>query len=134
MALSFLDNVDYRGKKPNFTRDLFVDIATMAAFNENYLPNVFMACNEEDGQPYIFNRDNAVDATLGKWRPIEGGIDGSVSWDTLIGKPFKDIDDNLNIKDYVIVETEKGLQYGQINNKDVAPFGATSTIFSQSSI
>ena len=94
MALSFLDNVDYRGKKPNFTRDLFVDIATMAAFNENYLPNVFMACNEEDGQPYIFNRDNAVDETLGKWRPIEGGTGGSVSWDTLIGKPFKDIDGN----------------------------------------
>lgn len=94
MALSFLDNVDYRGKKPNFTRDLFVDIATMAAFNENYLPNVFMACNEEDGQPYVFNRDNAVDATLGKWRPIEGGTGGSVSWDTLIGKPFKDIDGN----------------------------------------
>lgn len=94
MALSFLDNVDYRGKKPNFTRDLFVDIATMAAFNENYLPNVFMACNEEDGQPYIFNRNNTVDATLGKWRPIEGGTGGSVSWDTLIGKPFKDIDGN----------------------------------------
>ena len=94
MALSFLDNVDYRGKKPNFTRDLFVDIATMAAFNENYLPNVFMACNEEDGQPYIFNRNNTVDATLGKWRPVEGGAGGSTSWDTLIGKPFKDIDGN----------------------------------------
>ena len=94
MALSFLDNVDYRGKKPNFTRDLFADIATMAAFNENYLPYVIMACNEEDGQPYVFNRDNAVDATLGKWRPIEGGTGGSVSWDTLIGKPFKDIDGN----------------------------------------
>lgn len=94
MALSFLDNVDYRGKKPNFTRDLFADIATMAAFNENYLPNVFMACNEEDGQPYIFNRNNTVDATFGKWRPIEGGTGGSVSWDTLIGKPFKDIDGN----------------------------------------
>ena len=94
MALSFLDNVDYRGKKPNFTRDLFIDIATMAAFNENYLPNVFMACNEEDGQPYIFNRNNTVDATLGKWRPIEGGTGGSTSWDTLIGKPFKDIDGN----------------------------------------
>ena len=94
MALSFLDNVDYRGKKPNFTRDLFVDIATMAAFNENYLPNVFMACNEEDGQPYIFNRNNTVDATFGKWRPIEGGTGGSTTWDTLIGKPFKDIDGN----------------------------------------
>ena len=99
MALSFLDNVDYRGKKPNFTRDLFVDIATMAAFNENYLPNVFMACNEEDGQPYIFNRNNTVDATFGKWRPIEGGTGGSVSWDTLIGKPFKDIDGNTFVVD-----------------------------------
>lgn len=94
MALSFLDNVDYRGKKPNFTRDLFVDIATMAAFNENYLPNIFMACNEEDGQPYIFNRNNTIDATFGKWRPIEGGS-GASSWDTLIGKPFKDIDGNV---------------------------------------
>ena len=27
MALSFLDNVDYRGKKPNFTRDLFDTVA-----------------------------------------------------------------------------------------------------------
>lgn len=94
MALSFLDNVDYRGKKPNFTRDLFDTIADMAAFNENYLPDIFFACNKEDGQLYIFNRDNAVDATLGKWRPIEGGTGGSVSWDTLIGKPFKDIDGN----------------------------------------
>ena len=99
MALSFLDNVDYRGKKPNFTRDLFADIATMAAFNENYLPNVFMACNEEDGQPYVFNRNNTVDATFGKWRPIEGGTGGSTSWDTLIGKPFKDIDGNTFVVD-----------------------------------
>jgi hypothetical protein len=33
MALSFLDNVDYRGKKPNFTRDLFETISDMATFN-----------------------------------------------------------------------------------------------------
>lgn len=94
MALSFLDNVDYRGKKPNFTRDLFTDIATMAAFNENYLPNVFIACNEEDGQPYVFYRNNTIDETYGKWRPIEGGS-GVSSWDALIGKPFKDIDGNV---------------------------------------
>lgn len=94
MALSFLDNVDYRGKKPNFTRDLFDTIADMAAFNENYLPDVFLTCNKETGKPYVYNRNNEIDTTWGKWRPVEGGTGGSVSWDTLIGKPFKDIDGN----------------------------------------
>ena len=91
MALSFLDNVDYRGKKPNFTRDLFDTVADMAAFNENYLPDVFLACNKEGGKVYVYNRDNSIDATLGKWREIEGGS-GVSSWEDLIGKPFKDID------------------------------------------
>lgn len=95
MALSFLDNVDYRGKKPNFTRDLFETIADMVAFSENYLPDVFIACNKEDGNLYIFNRNNTVDTTFGKWRQFEGGSTGSGDWDSLIGKPFKDIDGNV---------------------------------------
>ena len=125
MALSFLDNVDYRGKKPNFTRDLFADIATMAAFNENYLPNVFMACNEEDGQPYIFNRNNTVDATFGKWRPIEGGTGGSTSWDTLIGKPFKDIDGNTFVVDengvLSVVIPEVPIEKISVNGTEIEP-------------
>ena len=95
MALSFLDNVDYRGKKPNFTRDLFETVADMAAFNENYLPDVFIACNKEDGKIYVYNRNNTVDVTLGKWREIQGGSATSVDWDTLIGKPFSDVDENV---------------------------------------
>ena len=95
MALSFLDNVDYRGKKPNFTRDLFETIADMVAFSENYLPDVFIACNKEDGNLYIFNRNNTVDTTFGKWRQFEGDSTGSGDWDSLIGKPFKDIDGNV---------------------------------------
>lgn len=93
MALSFLDNVDYRGKKPNFTRDLFDTIADMAAFNENYLPDVFLTCNKETGKPYVYNRDNENDATFGKWRSLQGEA-SDADWDSLIGKPFKDIDGN----------------------------------------
>ena len=129
MALSFLDNVDYRGKKPNFTRDLFADIATMAAFNENYLPNVFMACNEEDGQPYIFNRNNTVDATFGKWRPIEGGAGGTASWEELIGKPFKDIDGNVfTVDENGYLSVEIPIKKITVNEEEVPPIEGTVNI------
>lgn len=94
MALSFLDNVDYRGKKPNFTRDLFETVADMVAFSENYLPDVFITSCKEDGKIYVFNRNNSVDATFGKWRELQGGS-GSSDWDSLVGRPFKDIDGNV---------------------------------------
>lgn len=95
MALSFLDNVDYRGKKPNFTRDLFETIVEMVAFSENYLPDIFITCNKEDGKIYIFNRNNTVDVNFGKWRELQGGSGGASDWDSLIGRPFKDIDGNV---------------------------------------
>lgn len=122
MALSFLDNVDYRGKKPNFTRDLFETISDMAAFNENYLPDVFLACNKESGKPYIYNRENTVDATYGKWREIKGGDGGSADWDSLIGKPFSDIDGNVFDVDEngfltVIIPIEKIT----VNGEEVTP-------------
>lgn len=81
MALSFLDNVDYRGKKPNFTRDLFDTIADMVAFDENYLPDVFIASNKETGKQYVYNRNNTIDSDLGKWRVLggEGGGDNTVA-------------------------------------------------------
>ena len=92
MALSFLDNVDYRGKKPNFLRDLFKTVSEMAAFSENYLPDVFITSCIEDGKVYVFNRNNIVDPKFGKWRPLEGGTGGSSDWNSIIGKPFKNID------------------------------------------
>lgn len=77
MALSFLDNVDYRGKKPNFTRDLFETVADMVAFSENYLPNVF-ECNVKDtGERYRYNVNNADVEGLGKWRLVTGSGSGS---------------------------------------------------------
>lgn len=74
MALSFLDNVDYRGKKPNFTRDLFDDIAAMAAYDERYLPDIYEANLKSDGSRWRFNRNNEVDAVSGRWREVKGGM------------------------------------------------------------
>lgn len=73
MALSFMDNVDYRGKKPNFTRDLFETKEDMKNYSENYLPDVFITSCKEDGKIYVFNRSNSISPTTGKWRVIEGG-------------------------------------------------------------
>ena len=97
MALSFLDNVDYRGKKPNFTRDLFSTIAEMASYSENYLPEVFLTVCAEDGKAYIYNRNNEVDPTLGKWRPVDATEDPA-SQDSFYYGVAKNIDSiNFNI-------------------------------------
>ena len=121
MALSFLDNVDYRGKKPNFTRDLFETVADMAAFNENYLPDVFLACNKEGGKVYIYNRDNIVDETFGKWRELEGGTGGTSTWEELIGKPFKDIDGNVfEVDENGILTVKFPIQKITVNEEEVA--------------
>jgi hypothetical protein len=122
MALSFLDNVDYRGKKPNFTRDLFETISDMAAFNENYLPDVFLTCNKESGKPYIYNRTNTVDATYGKWREIKGGDGGSADWDSLIGKPFSDIDGNVfDIDENGVLTVIIPIEKITVNGEEVTP-------------
>lgn len=122
MALSFLDNVDYRGKKPNFTRDLFETVADMAAFNENYLPDLFIACNKESGKVYVFNRENTVDTTFGKWRELEGGAGGASSWEDLIGKPFKDIDGNVfSVDENGILSVEIPIKKITVNEEEVTP-------------
>lgn len=74
--ISILDNFDYGGQEPNFTRDLFETVADMVAFSENYLPDVFECNVKEDGKRYRYMRSNAVDEVTGKWRVVgEGGGD-----------------------------------------------------------
>jgi hypothetical protein len=129
MALSFLDNVDYRGKKPNFTRDLFETVAAMAAYSENYLPDLFIACNKETGKIYVYHRNNEIDATFGKWREVQGAAGGSSDWESLIGKPFSDVDENVfTIDENGILSVEIPIKKITVNGEEVAPVDETVNI------
>lgn len=115
MAISLLDNIAIKKKSPNVERDLFATIADMAAYNENYLPDVFECNVIEDGNRYRYNRTNIVDETLGRWRVVESGggaelIDyyKKTEIDELLGKKVSVEDGKgLSTNDYTTVEKEK---------------------------
>lgn len=73
MSSILIDNFSYKGKKPLDDRKLFVTIAEMKAYPESQLPKLFDAFCEEDGKKYVFNKDNSVDETTGKWREFKSG-------------------------------------------------------------
>lgn len=73
MAISILNGFDYGGESYDFTRQGFHTIAEMAAYPDYYLPPLYLALNEETGCLYLFNKDNDVNPTTGKWRKFEGG-------------------------------------------------------------
>jgi len=76
MGVSMLDNISYKGQKPDNARSQFDTIDEMVAFSENYLPPIYVTLCAETGKQYMYQRSNAEDATLGKWREVTGG--GSV--------------------------------------------------------
>lgn len=115
MSISLLDNFDLRAKKPDTNRQLFNTIAEMAAFNENYLPDVYECNVVEDGNRYRYNRSNIVDENLGKWRLVESGGSSSLidyykktETDTLLeGYVAKEDGKGLSTNDYTTLEKEK---------------------------
>lgn len=116
MAISLLDNIAIKKKSPNVERDLFATIADMAAFNENYLPDVFECNVIEDGNRYRYNRTNIVDETLGRWRKVEGGAGATdlidyykkTEVDELLDKKVSAEDGKgLSTNDFTTLEKEK---------------------------
>lgn len=131
MAISFLDNLDIRKSTPNVKRDMFDTIADMKEYNENYLPQVFIATCVEDGCIYIFNKGNLVDDTTGKWRKFEGGTADLLNYynktevDTLLeDKVDKETGKGLSTNDYD--DDEKGQV--QQNKEDIATLNSDATV------
>lgn len=108
MAVSMLDNFNIRKSSPNVERDMFQTIADMKAYNENYLPQVFIATCVEDGCIYIFNKSNEVNPLTGKWRKFNGGSNEVVQ---RVALPVASANELGNIYQY-IGETENGLVNG----------------------
>ena len=86
MSISMLDNISYKGRKPDNVRSQFNTIAEMASFSEDYLPEIYITLNAETGKQYMYKRSNSVDSLLGKWREVDNS--GSVG----------DLADNITYK------------------------------------
>ena len=50
MSISMLDNISYKGRKPDNIRSQFNTIAEMVSFSEDYLPEIYITLNAETGK------------------------------------------------------------------------------------
>ena len=77
MVLS--ENFAYSGTSQNFDRDSYATLAEMKAVKTKKMPSIFHATCEETGKLYIYNKTNADDEILGKWREVgSGSISGEL--------------------------------------------------------
>ena len=97
MAISVIDQFDYRGRKFLSTRDAFATISDMVGFREEWLPDMHDAFCLEDGNQYRYNISNSVDPVLGKWRLIDSSFDETKYYDK--DETDKLLDDKVDKKD-----------------------------------
>lgn len=86
MALTLGSGIDYQGTENNFARDYFENLADMVAMRSKSLPKMFIAMCGETGKAYLYNKSAEADETLGKWKELplggEGSSSGSSGFDT----------------------------------------------------
>ena len=111
MSISMLDNIGYKGKKPDNVRSYFETKADMVSFSENYLPDIYITLCGEDGNQYKFNRSNPEDPELGKWRLLEGGGGDLSSY-------YTKTETNTLLEDKVDVEAGKGLSSNDYTSEE----------------
>ena len=82
--MKITENFEYIGTQQNFERDSYTTLAEMKAVVDKRMPDIFTATCKETGKFYIYNKNNEVDETLGKWREI------SVDSDDYVTKTYVD--------------------------------------------
>ena len=97
--MKITENFTYIGTSQNFERDSYATLAEMKAVVDKRMPDIFTATCKETGKFYIYNKNNEVDETLGKWRELS--IDG----------------DNYATKTYVDTEIAKKADITSIPSK-----------------
>ena len=78
------ENFEYIGTSQNFERDSYLTLAEMKAVADKRMPDIFTATCKETGKFYIYNKNNEVDETLGKWREL------SIDSDDYVTKTYLD--------------------------------------------
>ena len=68
--MKITENFTYIGTSQNFERDSYATLAEMKAVVDKRMPDIFTATCKETGKFYIYNKNNEVDETLGKWREL----------------------------------------------------------------
>lgn len=74
MAVQYIDNLSYQGKKGNFERDQFATKAAMKAYPEASIDEGHLAFCLEDNKRYEFRASNSVDTITGRWREFKPGM------------------------------------------------------------
>ena len=82
--MKITENFTYIGTQQNFERDSYATLAEMKAVVDKRMPDIFTATCKETGKFYIYNKNNEVDETLGKWREL------SVDSDDYVTKTYLD--------------------------------------------
>ena len=77
--MKITENFTYIGTSQNFERDSYATLAEMKAVVDKRMPDIFTATCKETGKFYIYNKNNEVDETLGKWREVGGGASSGSS-------------------------------------------------------
>lgn len=99
-SIKFGNNLNYQGESPNFDRDAFATIEDMKNFEENWLPDVFIAVCYEDGNVYVFNRNNDFDDVTGRWRMLGGALQEEITAAYNVG----------GVKEGAVLEAGKSLE------------------------
>lgn len=88
MALRIGDNFSYQARKPLDERLTFDTLSEMASLSDSVLYTGLMAFNNATKKFYVFDANNTVDITLGKWREFTAtGASFTAAIDNTIGSP-----------------------------------------------
>lgn len=72
MALSFSDNIDFKGRKPDFVRQEYATLAELKAVRDNRMPEMYLGYCVENHTYYCYSQTNDVDDVTGRWRAFVG--------------------------------------------------------------
>ncbi len=78
MAIGFQDNLDYQGKKPDFTRQEYATLTDMKNVMKGFMPEMYLGYCLETRKWYQYDKSNDTDPILGKWREWSGGSSESI--------------------------------------------------------